>query len=666
MPSSRDHPAYIQSTASAPRILLDASLERRLQLPNDVADRIEAVTSKVKELARAANPVWLYSDLKVYDMVRRSTVGSEKSFGSEAALEFFAEVLLATEPETVRSNLRYGNPTWLVFVIDQLLRQLANDEHYRFLRESLSAPRTASTERVVSELELEKRFDRFRGYRPYLRHVFDAITRPLEETSEQQLGYPFHAAWDLALNQLEFVDQLGQSAVETPNLLLMEADDPEEVLSDHELWGDLFSEARPPVQSSVDLCSSSKPFYLTRAATSALIEDLSVSLGSDRAGTSFGEFGAVSKRAVIKVSEDQYFWPHPSHFFNIGLEWVRDICASNRSLLNQYNQSRQVQSERLVVEALQGVFGATRTFQGLICRDLPGGPDIDVLLVLPGDVGVVVEVKGGLLTDSARRAAPGRVKKKLEELVHKPVAQNLRAQHYLADGGFLHDRKKRQVAVSVKQILPIVAVLERIDPFYSFVAHSEAEDEREVPWFVNIMDLMLVCDVLKRPSELIAYVETRLRINRARGPIVVEEAAALEEWCARRIEPKGGGRTLIANADMINSYFASLGLNDESETGRLPSAGLPGAVQRELGRLYDADAPDWAQIAIETLAVPPSRWGSFNRGISELTDGTRKKSREARKRIAALQQGMTLGSRIRIVATVGDSGLKVSISRRDD
>ncbi|WP_194292139.1 hypothetical protein, partial [Streptomyces jumonjinensis] len=229
-----------------------------------------------------------------------------------------------------------------------------------------------------------------------------------------------------------------------------------------------------------------------------LVAALTTPLGSQPGLRELGDTNTLRRRPVVGLDTERGLWARPGDFLHEALDWAAETCGDHPDLLKRFDKRRQDVCEEHASRTLAAVFGDAWVHAGAT-YPAPGNPDIDALVAMPGAL-LVIEAKGGRFTDPGRRAAPGRVNKKIREFVDKALAQNARTIAYLgADASSLRDRNKRRLVLPdhLPPAVSVIVTLDRVDPFATHLPdggkrHAEPPDGT---WLVALADLVMVADI---------------------------------------------------------------------------------------------------------------------------------------------------------------------------
>jgi hypothetical protein len=189
-----------------------------------------------------------------------------------------------------------------------------------------------------------------------------------------------------------------------------------------------------------------------------------------------------------------------------------------------YQKGRARFLEQETVRVLSAGLRNVVAYQGLhYAFDEGGGRrDFDVDgLVLFDNVLFIIEGKAGALSDAARRGAKDRIRGKLGELVADPSSQAHRAERYIRQSHppMFADRHGSAVTLdegAIEHFIHVTVTLDTLGAFTTVldrVAELGIFQDAALPWAVSILDLMAICDLVEFPSQLLHFLNRRLRIN---------------------------------------------------------------------------------------------------------------------------------------------------------
>jgi hypothetical protein len=229
-----------------------------------------------------------------------------------------------------------------------------------------------------------------------------------------------------------------------------------------------------------------------------------------------------------------------------------------------------------------------------------------------GTLAVLVEAKAGSLAPSARRTAPDRLERGLEDLLVSAHDQLQRSDAALVRGQATRvtDRDGKALSLDfegVSRTLRIAVTLEDLSPFAPTIWQLQAAgllptDER-VPWVVGIHELELICDLSTGPAQFVHYILRRQRAIRQRL-FAMDEMDFFMKYLKDGLffddeELVGVGVELHSHTDELDEYlYGERGLRPKTKRPKQKIAGPTRELLRQIGRVESL-----AQIEAEIMIL---------------------------------------------------------------
>lgn len=132
----------------------------------------------------------------------------------------------------------------------------------------------------------------------------------------------------------------------------------------------------------------------------------------------------VLKKPFIKIEKDTYFSAIIGILPHLTLALIEGLVDYDDSLRKRYNKVREKYVEDIVEKLLNDHFPNGKVFRGSLWKDSKTGSQFENdLIVILDSFALVVECKAGTVTDPAKRGAPLRMRRTLEELIVEPAEQ---------------------------------------------------------------------------------------------------------------------------------------------------------------------------------------------------------------------------------------------------
>lgn len=322
----------------------------------------------------------------------------------------------------------------------------------------------------------------------------------------------------------------------------------------------------------------------------------------------------------VSLGDGSYFLWMPSALIQEAHIWFYDLLQqrSLESIKKRYLAARDSATEQITSSTLQLLFGKQNVIKGAQ-YDAPGRPDVDCIVIVPGDV-MLVECKAHLMTAAGRRGAPGRLATKFDELVVKPSFQAARAAHHIASGNPISAKGRRLAPLEISEVslLPrIVITHERVDPFGTYRSEQPSSGQPSPSWIVPLADLMAVADLIRSPSAFWHYATQRYRQSQDPRLVAFNEMDLLGLFLSDlpRFESLTN-LTLAADQRVsigpcghsINNHYTSMRANAASVRPGVP---LPMEVLSALDQILNSGDPTWSSLVELVMAEPLQTWTKF-------------------------------------------------------
>ncbi len=581
------------------------------------------------------NAVGIYSMIVIQERLSRR-LAPQDMFGYDAAVDYLGGLILSLPRERVEATVGLPVKRAEVLQADDLLRQIASAEAEASAADILDQPdqRNASAR---YQLLQERQLDRMAGYYPHLRMIVGRAFTLINSAARAKLGFgpsdalalaDVHVGW----HESEFFDILqaskgGGFKSDIERLTHMMARDRQATLRETALEG-----------VPVDLILAA----LTTELGTLTVDNMSAA-------------NRLRTFPVVPLPGGRYLWARPYDFLHEALDWFDQLLLDRgeETLRKRLSDIRRDVSEQLTAEKLGGVFGTERTHLNAEYQiSAAEWAETDTVVELPR-VSIAVEAKAHRMTDAGRAAHPARVRKKFGELITDPLHQSDRTRNaLLSDAAFRNKRTKAAIDLApAEHVLRVVVTLDRVDPFAGAAAAAGrdlADGDDGYAWIVSLADLLMVTDLLTRPTELYTYIKTRCEQTAAGSPRIISESDALGAWLQSREgawdAPEDVVFMLEDSSEAINEYFTRLEMHNRHpehiDAPVAPSTFIPPVVLAALDRLLQANDGNWATGADAVGAVKPRFWAIVDRDVVRLQLAPR--TRNQRKTTAAAMRGRRL------------------------
>ncbi|WP_343588200.1 hypothetical protein [Flavobacterium sp.] len=232
----------------------------------------------------------------------------------------------------------------------------------------------------------------------------------------------------------------------------------------------------------------------------------------------------VHAKPFIKIDKKTIFssmWSIMTHL-SIGL--LENYCSENEYLRIKYNEVRAEYLEKKVSELFKSSFPMAEIHAGSKWKGKDGKIYENDLLVIIDSFAIVVEAKSGQISAPAKRGAPARLFKTLQELIEEPSEQALRFIEYLKENPRIHSlqvkKGKNNIinAEKIKYFIPLGVTLTHLGTMGSNLKEmiSAGVIKRKIEELapsINLTDLECVFDLLPLASQKIHYLQRRREIE---------------------------------------------------------------------------------------------------------------------------------------------------------
>jgi hypothetical protein len=190
----------------------------------------------------------------------------------------------------------------------------------------------------------------------------------------------------------------------------------------------------------------------------------------------------------------------------------------------RYEKTRKTYLEQETLRLLGSTLKHAEVYGGLAYQVVEDGvaknTELDGLIAYDTTM-FLVEAKAGGFSFSARRGSKDRIKRELKKLFGEAHSQALRAKRYIesTDSPTFVDSAGHKVVLDKSRFQRIFLVTVTLEPMDTFnavlheVARAGILEEAELPWAVSLDILRVICEVNEFPTQLVHYLQRRLRVN---------------------------------------------------------------------------------------------------------------------------------------------------------
>lgn len=525
-----------------------------------------------------------------------------------AKIEYLVGIALSVDPSGEADT-----PWEATERVRQLVSDIFEADSARMITEGLANANDDEVERatLLQRLKMEYQSDRMPGYAVHLQRVDDEVFGRHRDYYLNGLGFDPADVMRITRQHARWANGTFNSALAAmADLLNEEAIDPEAAgrnirrgFDAPTLWeqDDVAARTGVPIEQ-----------------VTAMLDFFSVKFGCQPDFRLPGDENLARTHPVIELGAGKHLVPDP---------WAMSAVLHHRLAVeprrpgydpSKYHKHRQDAHERLIVSALQSVFGAgnVRGSQHYSSSSRGDG-EIDALVC--AEWPLVVEGKAIGLTEAGRQGRPRRVDKKIEEILGKALDQTDRALNYILEEGARAFSSK--AAGRPEDLLPaeisggtaVIVTFERMDPL-AFSGLEVVGSARRPTWVVALTDLLMVADILTTPGEFSHYARTRGSMPATKATAAAE-ADLLGAYLIDRLRIVNRSSSnefdcvfIDYSCDELNDFYTRQEVDLAAE---MPVSGVPAEVTDALAKTLTA--PGWTSCVDVVMAEKPTTWKKWKR-----------------------------------------------------
>ncbi|MCA9664205.1 MAG: hypothetical protein KC503_01415 [Myxococcales bacterium] len=323
----------------------------------------------------------------------------------------------------------------------------------------------------------------------------------------------------------------------------------------------------------------------------------------------------IWQRPLVRV-DNGYFMPIPTLGLSFCTELVEQQLSVDGALFRAYEHERAKYLENAVAELFAKALPDASLFCGSLWTDPESGKEFENDLLVQIDSHIfVVEAKSGKITGPARRGAPGRVKKTIEELVVAPSAQAGRFVNFLAQNPGKHSFKTRSGTCNEVDTTDIhhfrrLSVTFELFPLLSAprreLIESGLATAESLAWSVCLADLETIFDILATQAQRIHFLTRRPEFEE-HALFTGDEIDLLALYLDNglnigEVEFDGVSMLQLAGASRrIDEYY----MHQSPGAAQRPSMQMTAWWSAILETLEKRKTPRWTDLACLLLNLPP-------------------------------------------------------------
>ncbi|MDH5402050.1 MAG: hypothetical protein OEY49_06130 [Candidatus Heimdallarchaeota archaeon] len=228
---------------------------------------------------------------------------------------------------------------------------------------------------------------------------------------------------------------------------------------------------------------------------------------------------AIHYQPIIFNDKNYYCFHHLLPLRNLLSISENLIKINNKSYIKKFLKQRDKFTEKKTKELFQKLLqsDSSKTFNSLYYGDY----ELDIMIIQDRAL-FLIEVKAGMLPDSASRGSVKSYLSGMEELIGKAFEQAERALNYISTNSSakFYEENRKTLIVEINSndfdnIIPISVLLENIgDSITNLGLMNKLNLVSGYNfWAVNIFDLYVFADLIRYPSQLIHYLKRRFNFK---------------------------------------------------------------------------------------------------------------------------------------------------------
>lgn len=264
------------------------------------------------------------------------------------------------------------------------------------------------------------------------------------------------------------------------------------------------------------------------SSLSAILESWSYDIGNlkDSKTEYFLLANPIWRKPLIKVGEERYSFPIPSIFLEYGIKMIEQAVEDYPEIFKKYHNSRGKVLEDRLEDLFKHAFPEANIYKGSLWWDGEEEKEFENdLLVLVDSYAIVIEAKAGTISDPARRGAPERLQREVQELLVDPSIQAKRFSNHLhLNKGTtieLNTKGTSKNKINLAETEKIITLGVTIELFGSLGNKQKElaeagfiDDVQLISPSIPINDLEIIFDALETSSEKLHYISKREYIEK--------------------------------------------------------------------------------------------------------------------------------------------------------
>jgi hypothetical protein len=338
----------------------------------------------------------------------------------------------------------------------------------------------------------------------------------------------------------------------------------------------------------------------------------------------------VHERPFINVDDTHVFSTMWSIMTHLSIGILEKFCSENENLRRKYNDERAQYLENQIFKLFKSSFPMAEIYAGSKWQGKDGKIYENDLLVIIDSFAFVVEAKSGQVSAPAKRGAPDRLFKTLQELIEEPSEQALRFIEFLKENptDLSLIVKKGPVnkfnASNLKYFIPLGVTLTHLGMMGCNLkqlirAGVTKKTIEELAPSINLTDLESVFDLLPTAAQKIHYLQRRRELE-ANIEYVGDELDLLAWYFDKGFNlgtdaNKYGFFNISSKSKELNNYIIGHANNEEVVK---PELQMTKWWKDMLTRIDKKQFQYWLEISYILLNIPIEGQELFEHDITKL------------------------------------------------
>ncbi len=229
----------------------------------------------------------------------------------------------------------------------------------------------------------------------------------------------------------------------------------------------------------------------------------------------------VHEKPFIKVDQKSYFSIIAHMFAHLGMDILETFISKNEKLKEKYSLKKGEFLEKKVESLFRKSFPNSQIFIGSMwqCQNEQKIFENDLLMIIE-EFAIIVECKSATVTPPARRGAPKRLFRTIQDLIVEPSEQAIRFENFLKENEKVYEFKTKSGGknfvdtTNVKYYVPLGITLSNLGSVGCNLkklikAQIIPHKLNQLAPSISYTDLEIIFDILTLQSEKIHYLSRR-------------------------------------------------------------------------------------------------------------------------------------------------------------